>query len=343
MIAWSRRSQQAFACLVALRASLSRWTRRQVLADSSVGLPAGRLVERGAAMNAPDLIEIEPLTPTIGAEVRGLDLRRALPPETVAAVRRALLDHLVLFFRDQPLTIDEHVRFAGYFGEIDRPPFRSPGADRPELTILDQTDPKGQGADSWHADYTHRAEPPMGSILRAVELPADGGGDTCFASMYAAYDDLSPALRGFVDGLHAVNTLQMMAERARERTPEVSLTDDATGGYPSFVHPVVRVHPETGRKLLNVNANWTSRITELTDTESRALLDLLLHHLRSPDYQCRFRWQPHSIAFWDNRAVQHFAVADYHQRRVMHRITLAGDRPRGTEAMLAGAVAGSVS
>jgi taurine dioxygenase len=299
-------------------------------------------------MNAPDRIEIEPLTPTIGAEVRGLDLRRPLPPETVAGVRRALLDHLVLFFRDQPLTVDEHVRFAGYFGEIDLPPFRSPGADRPELTILDQTEPKGQGADSWHADYTHRAEPPMGSILRAVQLPADGGGDTCFASMYAAYDDLSAALRDFVDGLHAVNTLQMMAERARERTPEVSLADatdgaeGAAGGYPSFVHPVVRVHPETGRRLLNVNANWTSRIVELSETESRAVLDLLLQHLRSPDYQCRFRWRPHSVAFWDNRAVQHFAVADYGQRRVMHRITLAGDRPRGpqeADAVLAGSPA----
>lgn len=280
-------------------------------------------------MNAPEGMEIEPLTPTIGAEVRGLDLRRPLPAETVAAVRRALLDHLVLFFRGQLLTIDEHLRFARYFGEVDLPPFRSPGADRPELTVLDQTEPKGEGADSWHADYTHRPEPPMASILRAVELPPDGGGDTCFASMYAAYDDLSPAMQALVDGLHAVNTLQMMAERARERTPGVSLVDDAAGGYPSFVHPVVRVHPETGRKLLNVNANWTSRITELTERESRAVLDLLLDHLTSPDYQCRFRWRPHSVAFWDNRAVQHFAVADYRQRRVMHRITLAGDRPYG--------------
>jgi taurine dioxygenase len=288
-------------------------------------------------MNAPDAIEIEPLTPTIGAEVRGLDLRRPLPPETVAAVRRALLDHLVLFFRDQPLTIDEHVRFATSFGDVDLPPFKSPGADRPELTILDQTDPKGQGADSWHADYTHREQPPMASVLRAVQLPAGGGGDTCFASMYAAYEDLSPAMRDFLDGLHAVNTLQMMAERARERTPDVSLIEDATAGYPSFVHPVVRVHPETGRRLLNVNANWTSRIAELSETESRALLDMLLQHLRSPDYHCRFRWRPHSIAFWDNRAVQHFAVADYRERRVMHRITLAGDRPRGPGAEVAGA------
>jgi taurine dioxygenase len=276
-------------------------------------------------------LEVEALTPTIGAEVHGVDLTQPLEPGVVAQLRQLLLDHLVLFFRDQDLTIDDHLRFARYFGEVDLPPFRSAGADRPELTVLDQMAPKGQGADSWHADYTHRPEPPMGSILRAVQLPADGGGDTCFASMYAAYDDLSPALRGFLDGLHAVNTLQMMAERARERTPDVRLSDDATGGYPSFVHPVVRVHPETGRKLLNVNANWTRSIVELSETESRALLDLLLEHLRSPDYQCRFRWRPHSVAFWDNRAVQHFAVADYRQRRVMHRITISGDRPYGVD------------
>jgi taurine dioxygenase len=282
-------------------------------------------------MNAPTKLEVSALTPTIGAEVRGVDLTRPLDDQVVAGIRRALLDHLVLFFRDQDLTVDDHLRFARYFGGIDLPPFRSAGADRPELTVLDQTAPKGQGADSWHADYTHRPEPPMASILRAVELPPDGGGDTCFASMYAAYDDLSPALRDFLDGLHAVNTLQMMAERARERTPNVSLADDSAGGYPSFVHPVVRIHPETGRKLLNVNANWTKNIVELSDTESRALLDLLLHHLKSPDYQCRFRWQPNSIAFWDNRAVQHFAIADYHQRRIMHRITITGDRPYGVD------------
>jgi len=271
---------------------------------------------------------VEPLTPTIGAEVRGVDLREPLDDATVAAIRRALLDHLVLFFRDQPITVDDHMRFATYFGKVDMPPFLSAGAPRPEVTVLDQTEPKGQGADSWHADYTHRPEPPMGSILRAVQLPSTGG-DTCFSSMYAAYDDLSPAMQQFVDGLEANNTLELMAERAKVRTPEAKLGDASEGGYPSFVHPVVRVHPETGRKLLNVNANWTNRIVGLTEAESNAILQLLLQHVRSPDYQCRFRWTPDAIAFWDNRAVQHFAVADYGERRVMQRITIKGDRPYG--------------
>ena len=279
-------------------------------------------------MTVSTALRVDALTPTIGAEVTGVDLREPLDADTVSRLRAALNEHLVIFFRGQDITIDEHVRFARYFGEIDMPPFRSAGADRPELTVLDQTEPKGQGADSWHADFTHRPEPPMGSVLRAVQLPTLGG-DTCWASMYAAYDGLAPAMQGFVDGLSAVNTLQMMAERARIRTPEATLADPTADGYPSFVHPVVRVHPETGRKLLNVNANWTSRIVDVDESESNALLTLLFNHLKSPDYQCRFRWTPNAIAFWDNRAAQHFAVADYTERRIMQRITIKGDRPYG--------------
>jgi alpha-ketoglutarate-dependent taurine dioxygenase len=276
-------------------------------------------------------VSVEPLTPTIGAEVHGVDLAAPLDDATVDRLRGALLDHLVLFFRDQPMTVEQHLALARRFGEIDMPPFRSAGSAPPEVTVLDQQSPKGEGADSWHADYTHRPRPPMGSILRAVQLPA-AGGDTCFASMYAAYDALSPAMQGFLDGLTAVNTLAMMAERAR-RVSNVTLAESSEGGYPSTVHPVVRVHPETGRKLLNVNPNWTSEIVELGEAESRALLDLLFSHVRSPDHQCRFRWRPDSVAFWDNRAVQHFAVADYVERRVMHRVTVQGDEPFGPGAV----------
>jgi taurine dioxygenase len=278
-------------------------------------------------------LSVDPLTPSIGAEVRGVDLTAPLDDETVGAVRSALLQHLVLFFHDQPMTVDQHLALARRFGEIDIPPFRSAGDTPPEVTVLDQRSPKGEGADSWHADYTHRPCPPMGSILRAVQLPT-AGGDTCFASMYAAFDDLSSAMQRFLEGLTAVNTLAMMAERSR-RVSNVVLAEASDGGYPSSVHPVVRVHPDTGRKLLNVNANWTSEIVELGETESRAVLDLLFAHLRSPDYQCRFRWRTDSVAFWDNRAVQHFAVADYVERRVMHRVTVQGDRPVGPPAVAA--------
>jgi taurine dioxygenase len=268
---------------------------------------------------------VSPLTPAIGAEVDGLDLGRDLDAGTVTWLRRALLDHLVLFFRDQTLTPEAHLRLAQAFGAIELPAFRTAGMERPEILVLDTDAPKGQGTDRWHADATQREAPPMGSILRAVQLP-DSGGDTCFASMYAAYESLSAPMQTFVDGLTAVHTDAMIAKWTAERA---GVTVDRETGAAESVHPVVRVHPETGRKLLNVNGNWTSRIVELTEAESRAVLDLLFAAVRSPDVQCRFRWTPNAVAFWDNRAVQHYAVADYTQRRVMQRITIAGDRPRG--------------
>jgi taurine dioxygenase len=271
---------------------------------------------------------LRPLTPTVGAEVVGVDLGGELGAETVAWLRQALLDHLVLFFHDQVLTPDDHLRLARAFGEIELPAFRTAGMERPEILVLDTDAPKGQGTDRWHADATQRAAPPMGSILRAVQLP-ESGGDTCFASMYAAYDSLSAPMQAFVDGLTAVHTDAMIAAWTAERA---GVTVDRVTGAAESVHPVVRVHPETGRKLLNVNGNWTSRIVELGEAESRAVLDVLFAAVRSPDVQCRFRWTENAVAFWDNRAVQHYAVADYTERRVMQRITIAGDRPVGPPA-----------
>ena len=271
-------------------------------------------------------LRVTPLTSAIGAEVAGMDLAGDLDDATVTAIRGALLDHLVLFFRDQHLDDEGHLRFAERFGPISVPTFTTGASERPEIIVLDQLAPKGEGADSWHADNTYMAEPPMASILRAVTLPAVGG-DTCFASMYAAYDALSPALRGFVDGLHAVHDIAVMVERTKH-LGSAGLRESAAR-WPPVTHPVVRVHPETGRKLLNVNANWTVRIAELADGESASLLGFLLAHLRSPDFQCRFHWSEGAVAFWDNRVVQHYAVPDYHERRVMHRVTVAGDRPYG--------------
>jgi taurine dioxygenase len=271
-------------------------------------------------------VTVDPLTSAIGAEVRGVDLSGELDADTVARLRRALLDHLVLFFRDQRMTTDDHIRFARFFGEIDLPLFRTTSSPRPEIIVLDQVEPKGQGADSWHADNTYMESPPMGSILRAVTLPPVGG-DTCFASMYAAYDALSPAMRGVIDDLGAVHSLEQMVERTKH-VANASLRD-SLDQWPPVVHPVVRVHPETGRKLLNVNANWTIGIDGFSPSESDALLGFLLAHLKNPEFQCRFHWSEGAVAFWDNRAVQHYAVADYTSRRVMERVTIAGDRPVG--------------
>jgi len=274
-------------------------------------------------------VRVTALTPTIGAEVDGVDLRGALDDMTVAGLRDALLQHQVLFFRNQPMTAEEQVAFARHFGDVDIPLFRTTSSPIPEVLVLDQVSPKGEGADSWHADNTYMAEPPMASILQALQLPSVGG-DTCFASMPAAYDTLSPAMRCFLDGLHAVHSLSLMVERTRH-VANASLRDQVDK-WPPVTHPVVRVHPETGRRMLNVNSNWTSHVVELERWESDALLAMLFRHVADPSLQVRFRWEPSSVAFWDNRAVQHFAVPDYVERRVMQRVTLSGDRPRGPES-----------
>jgi taurine dioxygenase len=272
-------------------------------------------------------IAIKPTTAAIGADVRGIDLSQPLGAEIVSRLKAALSDHLVLFFRDQPLlTTDQHIRFAKYFGEIDLPLFRTKSSASPEVLVLDQVAPKGEGADSWHADNSYMATPPMGSILQARILP-NIGGDTCFASMSAAYDALSPVMREFLDGLTATHSLEQMVERTRH-VAGASLRDKISE-WPAVSHPVVRVHPESGRKMLNVNANWTVSIDGLAWEESRALLRFLLDHVKNPEFQVRLHWNVGDIAFWDNRAVQHYAVADYAERRMMQRITIAGDKPFG--------------
>jgi taurine dioxygenase len=257
-------------------------------------------------------MEVRPLTKAIGAEIVGVDLRD-LDDTAIAEIRSAWLEHSVVFFRDQTLTPKEQVALAERFGDVVPPPVDS-GVEQPEpgVLVLDQVSPVGAGTDRWHADSTFLPNPPMGAILYAVELPAVGG-DTLFASMYAAYESLSEPLRTMIDGLTAVHSSRTVDEiMGVERVPQ------------STVHPVVRTHPETGRKTLFVNGNWTTRICELTLDESDHVLALLFDHVKSAMNQCRFRWTPGAVAFWDNRAVQHFASPDYDERRLMHRVLLAG-------------------
>ena len=268
-------------------------------------------------------LTVTPLTAAIGAEIAGVDLRRPLADETVAAVRAALLSHLVVFFRDQPLTDDEHLAFALRFGPPSVPPLATKYQDRPTVTVLDQVSPKGEGADEWHSDNTFMAHPPLGSILRAVQLPPVGG-DTCFASMYAAYEALSPPVRALVDGLRAVHDVTKPMRKAIAAGHTKLGLAEMQARWPPVEHPVVVTHPETGRKALFVNRNSTTRLVGVSERENDALLPFLLDHVRSPEFQCRFHWEPDSIAFWDNRSVQHYAVADYDQRRVMHRVTIDG-------------------
>jgi taurine dioxygenase len=267
-------------------------------------------------------MDVRAVTGVIGAEVRGVDLRDVGPTE-VAALRAALLEHLVLFFPDQELDDESHLRLAEQFGEVMVPLIDAASSEVRGVTVLDQVAPVGRGTDRWHCDSTFAECPPLGSILRAVELP-EVGGDTLFASMYAAYETLSEPIRTMLDGLHAVHSTAIVNELMRGLD-----VVHREGADQSFVHPVVRVHPETGRTLLFVNGNFTTRIVELSLDESDALLGMLFAHVKSPTLQCRFHWTPGAVAFWDNRAVQHFASPDYMQRRVMHRVMIAGDRPVG--------------
>jgi taurine dioxygenase len=271
-------------------------------------------------------IEIRPVTASIGAEVSGVDLASELPAETIATLRRALCEHVVLFFRGQDLSPAQHLAFARRFGEISVAPFGPKHPEHPEITVLEQTTPKGEGADSWHTDNTFMQEPPLGSILRAVQLPPVGG-DTCFANMAAAYEALSAPLRGFLEGLRAEHDL---SRTLRQAIRDGHSSDDLLAmqrRHPPVSHPVVRTHPETRRKLLFVNGNFTTRLLGLSERENQVLLPFLIDHVRAPEFQCRFRWEPGAVAFWDNRSAQHYGVPDYSARRIMHRVTLAGDRP----------------
>jgi len=254
----------------------------------------------------------------IGAELHGVDIARP-DDDVVAAVEQALLRHKVVFFRNQQIDDRSQRDFAARFGSPQRFPFGSPVDEAiPEVHAISSGGggAKTGNADIWHSDATFMTTPPLGSILRAVQLPAYGG-DTLFANMEAAYEALSPSIQQLLDQLTATHDFTRSSSHRGGRQAE----------YPPVSHPVVRVHPVTGRKALFVNRIFTERINELSARENETLLNFLCDHVRSPDFQCRFSWRPGSVAFWDNRCTQHYAVADYTERRVMHRVVIDGDRP----------------
>jgi taurine dioxygenase len=272
--------------------------------------------------------ELTALTPTIGAEVGGLDLRQPLDDETHAELHRALLEWKVLFFRDQNLTAAQHEALGRRWGDLEWHPFvqaTAPEQDagQPKVLRLAKGDRAKGNENVWHSDVTWRERPSFGSILRAVELPAVGG-DTLWADMGAAYDCLDEDIKARIDGLTAVHDWWDTFGRAMTSDERDALRP----GFPPVEHPVVRTHPETGRRTLFVNAAFTQHIVGLEPAESVELLDLLYRQASCPEFQCRFKWTPGAIAFWDNRSTQHYATSDYFpQRRVMERITIVGDRP----------------
>lgn len=265
--------------------------------------------------------EPRPLTPAIGAELIGADLARP-SDQLIREVRTALLQYQVVFFRDQHLTRTQHIAFARAFGELEIHPATPRDQPDPEvLRITHGANSRGQ-ENMWHSDVTWRERPSLGSILRAIELPAVGG-DTLFANMHLAWQRLDDATRGQIADLTAVHDIARVFAKRLGKTPE-----ELHEQYPPMEHPVVRTHPETGLPVLYVNSAFTSHIKGMNAKDSSELLQRLYLTAWNPEVQCRFRWAPGSLAFWDNRACQHFAASDYFpQIRTMERVTIAGDRP----------------
>jgi len=274
-------------------------------------------------------LSVEPVAGALGAEISGIDLARPLSEDTIAAIRRAWLDHLVIFFREQPLSPAQFLGFARCFGEPIEYPFVKGLEDHPEIIpVLKLEHERVNFGGVWHSDTAYLDVPPMASMLVAREIPPYGG-DTLFANMYLAYETLSHGLKALLEGLSAINS---SAKADASRTREDRMKDSAREVKKDYVaaHPVVRRHPETGRRALYVNVAHTVRFDGMTEEESRPLLDYLFRHQTRPELTCRFRWRPGSIAFWDNRCAQHNAINDYAgHRRLLHRITLAGDVPKG--------------
>ncbi len=267
-------------------------------------------------------IQVDKLTPHAGAEIRGIDLSKPLDERTFKEIHDALIDSGVIFFRDQHLTPDQQKAFGRLFGELHMHPAAPRElADHPEILVI-HADEKSKhvAGENWHSDVSCDLEPPMGSILYMHELPPVGG-DTLFASMYAAYEALSEPMKRFLAPLTAMHEGEHVY-RGRYGV------DDTGKTFPKAEHPVVRTHPVSGRKALYVNGGFTTRIVQLTRPESDALLQFLYRHVETPEFHCRFRWQVNSIAFWDNRCMQHHAMWDYYpQRRHGHRVTIRGDKP----------------
>ena len=269
-------------------------------------------------------LSVEKLTATIGAEVAGIDLSEPLSDEGLVAIRKLLLDHSALFFRDQPLEPEQQIALAKRFGAIDVHAFGRHLPNMPEVGLIDQIEPERDGANRWHTDSTFMERPPLAAVLCAVKLPTVGS-DTCWTSMIAAYDRLSPIFQHALAGLTATHDISGPLIRAIDGGHSIGDLHEIRAAWPTVSHPVICRHPETGRKFLYVNSNFTTRINELTEAESEALLRFLFEWVRIPELQVRLRWEEGTVAIWDNRCTQHYAVADYCERRIMHRVTIAGD------------------
>jgi len=273
-----------------------------------------------------ELFSIQPLTPTIGAVIEGADL--GTPNAALCAqLKQALLRWKVLFFYDNDITAVEQVALARKFGKLETHPVVPHLPELPEVSVIIHNRDSRGNQNMWHSDVTWRPEPSWGSILRAIEVPAVGG-DTLFADMVAAYLDLPSALKARIEGRRAVHEMGYLRAVMRNQGMGKIEMEQTLHKHPPSEHPMVRTHPDTGQKVLFVNSVFTRRVVGMEPAESSALLNELFARASRPEYQCRFRWRRNAIAFWDNRATQHYAVSDYWpERRHMERVSIVGDRP----------------
>lgn len=293
-----------------------------------MNMPTSRWHEAAEVCTHSEVIEFQPLAVEIGAEVTGVDLRGGLEEAALEVLRQGLGRYLVLFFRDQRIEPQDHLALARAFGEPVPHPAYPNVEGFPAITVLESTPERPTKIDAWHTDMTFLERPPLGSILRACELP-EVGGDTMWASLYAAYEGLSGRMQHYLEGLRASHSFAHGFRHSLAEPGGWQRLAPAIRRHPPVEHPVIRTHPVSGRRLLFVNRLFTTHIVGLGEAESAAILEFLFDHLETPEFSCRFRWRRDSLAFWDNRATLHRPINDYLPApRRMQRVTIAGERPR---------------
>ena len=270
---------------------------------------------------------VKRLSPSIGGEIHGVDLSKPLGSELKELIYEALLVYKVIFFRDQNISTEEHINFSKNFGELEIHPFAPKKEDFPEVLVITHNENSKGRENTWHSDVTWRKEPSLGSVLRMIQKPAHGG-DTLFADMYAAYDGLPDHVKEKLDGAIAVHDFANFRNRLIKEGKSAEEIQAFNEEYPMPEHPVIRTHPDTQKKVIYVNAAFTQYIKDWEEEDSKEMLPDIYSRASVPEYQCRFAWEENSIAFWDNRACQHYANSDYWPNiRKVERVTIIGDRP----------------